>query len=311
MLHKFLVMSIIAASLLITACSYFQNKTDAALKIPVIVFAHHPALDATVAGLKAALHKEKIVVEEYNAQGDIATALQIAKQCAAEEPAVMVGIATPAAQAVNKARDKEKTLLGFAAVSDPHGAHLDSEPLVIGVADTPPVDLLIQTVQKLMPEAKTIGVIYNPSEINSTYAIEKLKKIADDASLAVRIKGVTNASMIKVAAQELINDGIDLIYVPLDNFMVSSLAILNLVATEQHIPLVANDPALITQGITLAVGPDFKESGQQLGELIVQHLKGTPIEKPIQLSRIYKTVLNKTLAATFKLDSTRIDAELV
>jgi putative ABC transport system substrate-binding protein len=310
MLHKSLITGLLAATLLITACSYFQNKNASTLTIPVIVFAHHPALDATAAGLKAVLQKENIAVAAYNAQGEIATALQIAKQCAAEEPAVMVGIATPAAQAVNKARNKEKTLLGFAAVSDPHGAHLDTEPLVIGVADTPPVDLLIQTVQNLMPDAKTIGVIYNPSEINSTYAIEKLKKIADDASLKLCIKGVTNASMIKVAAQELINDGIDLIYVPLDNFMVSSLAILNLVATEQHIPLVANDPALITQGITLAVGPDFEESGKQLGELIVKHINGIQIEEPIQLSRVNKTVLNKAHAATFKLDATRINAEL-
>lgn len=310
MVPKTLIGSLLVATLLITACSYFQNKNDTRPQIPVIVFANHPALNAAVSGLKIALQNDATIVE-YNAQGDIATALQIAKQCAAEEPMVIVGIATPAAQAVNKARNKETTVVGFAAVSDPHGAHLDTEPHVIGVADTPPVDLLIQVTQQLMPDAKTIGVIYNPSEINSTYAIEKLKQIAETQSLTVIVKGVTNASMIKVAAQELIESDIDLIYVPLDNFMVSSLAILNLVAAEKQIPLIANDPALITQGITLAVGPDFEESGKQLGELIVRHMHGLSIEKPIQLARTHKTMLNKALAARYKLDPTRIDAELV
>lgn len=280
-----------------------KQHASPAVTIPVIVFAEHPALDAARKGVTAVLQEHDIAVEPYNAQGDIAIALQIAKQAAGEEPPVMIGIATPAAQAIYKARNKETTALGFAAVSDPHGAHLDTEANIFGVADTPPIEQLVEAIQKIFPRATRIGVIHNPSEISSTYAIERLKQVIGNTKLKLVVKGVNSASMIKVAAQELIDGGVEIIYVPLDNFMASSLAILNAVTAQQNIPLVANDPALIAQGVTLAVGPDFEASGRQLGEMVIAYLNGTHIEEPIQLSHVQRTVVNKELARKFGIDA--------
>ncbi len=305
-----LISILIALGITVCAWFYFHNNAQVAARIPLIVFTSHPALNAAAAGVKSTL-QSYVQVDEYNAQGDIATALQIAKQCAAEDPSIMIGIATPAAQAVNKARDKNTTLLAFAAVSDPHGAHLDTETNVVGVADTPPIEQLIEAMIKLFPNATKIGVVYNPSEINSTHAVERLEKIAAKSQLTLAIKGVNSVSMVKVAAQELIDNGAAIMYVPLDNFMASSISILNLIASQNNIPLISNDPALIAQGITLAVGPDFEESGKQLGKLILDHINGVATEQSIQLSHIHKTVVNKSLAQKFGIDATVIAAELV
>jgi putative tryptophan/tyrosine transport system substrate-binding protein len=307
------VLSVLAVIAVTVGVWFYFNKNNAQsqVKIPLVLFTSHPALNAAVAGVKSALQQAQVQVDEYNAQGDIAIALQIAKQCAAEEPPVMIGIATPAAQAVNKARDKEKTALGFAAVSDPHGAHLDTELNVIGVADTPPIEQLIETMMKLFPKITKIGVVYSPSEINSTHAVERLEKIIAQTPLKLSVKGINNTGMVKVAAQELIDSGVEIIYVPLDNFMVSSLSILSLVASQHKIPLISNDPALITQGITLSVGPDFEESGKQLGGLILDYLNGKEIVEPIQLSRLQRTVVNKELAQKWALDTSVITIELV
>lgn len=288
-----------------------KQHTQAAVTIPIIVFAEHPALDAARKGVTAVLQEHDIAVEPYNAQGDIAIALQLAKQAAAEEPPVIIGIATPAAQAIYKARNKETTALGFAAVSDPYGAHLDTEANIFGVADTPPIEQLVETIQKVFPRATKVGVIHNPSEISSTYAIERLKKVIGKTKLNLVIKGVNSVSMIKVAAQELIDGGVEIIYVPLDNFMASSLAILNAITTQHTIPLVANDPALIAQGVALAVGPDFEASGRQLGEMVIAYLNGSSIEEPIQLPHMQRIVLNKVHAEKLGINVTSINAELV
>ena len=118
--------------------------------ITINQFVSHPALDQAKAGVEEALknrglYPDRVSIKFDNAQGNIAMSTQIAKHQASLQPAFMVAIATPAAQSSLKAAPKT-TIVAFTAVSDPQAAGLTEALNVIGVADSPPLEELLDTV---------------------------------------------------------------------------------------------------------------------------------------------------------------------
>ena len=116
--------------------------------ITVNQFVSHVALDAAYNGLVKSLverdilpNKVKIIMA--NAQGNIGNSAQIAKHQASAKPEFMVAIATPSAQTLMKAKTDTSTL-AFLAVSDPEAINLTNRADIIGVADNPPIEELIE-----------------------------------------------------------------------------------------------------------------------------------------------------------------------
>lgn len=173
----------LAASL---ALSLPAKADDVTVAVTAIV--EHPALDAARKGvldaLTAAGYKEgenlKFVFE--SAQGNPATAAQIARQFAGDEPNVIVPISTPSAQAVvSSTRDIPVV---FTAVSDPLGAQLVKNMdkpggNVTGLSDMSPVAEHIALIKEILPDVKTIGYLYNSGEANSVSLLAVLKAEAE------------------------------------------------------------------------------------------------------------------------------------
>ncbi|MDR1968385.1 MAG: ABC transporter substrate-binding protein, partial [Burkholderiaceae bacterium] len=139
--------------------------------VAVTAIVEHPALDATRDGIKEAL-KEAGFVEGQNlkwqyqsAQGNTGTAAQIARKFIGDQPSVIVGIATPSAQALVAAT---KTVpIVFATVTDPVGAQLikswdASGTNVAGVSDQLALDKQVDLIKRVVPNAKRVGMVYNP-----------------------------------------------------------------------------------------------------------------------------------------------------
>ena len=137
-------------------------------KVAVSQIVEHPALDATRQGLLDGL-KAKGFEEGKNlefiyqtAQGNPAIAVQIAKQFVGEKPDVLVGIATPTAQALVASTRTIPVI--FTAVTDPLGAKLvknldKPEGNVTGLSDLAPVAQHVDLMQELVPDLKAIGVV--------------------------------------------------------------------------------------------------------------------------------------------------------
>ena len=124
---------------------------------------------------------------------------QFAKQFADAKKDLIFAIATPAAQAAYNAT-KDIPII-FTAVTDPVKAEIakdwkSSGTNVTGTSDKVPVDKQIELLKKLIPNAKTVGVIYNTSETNSVIQVDELKAAAEKQGLAVKEIGVTNVNEI-------------------------------------------------------------------------------------------------------------------
>lgn len=270
--------------------------------ITVNQFVSHVALDAAYNGLVKSLEERDILPNKVkiimaNAQGNIGNSAQIAKHQASAKPEFMVAIATPSAQTLMKAKTDTSTL-AFLAVSDPEAINLTNRADIIGVADNPPIEELIEKITQIFPDIKNIGVIFNYGEINSIKTVERLEKVLKDRNIILKKIAITNSNDIKNAFNKLIGE-VNLIYIPQDNTVVSALASMVSMSRANKIPLIANDPTLVDQGVMMALGTNYFRSGEQLGNMIADLIEGKKLEKNIQNTNIKELKINDEVVREF------------
>ncbi|TCU36201.1 ABC transporter substrate-binding protein [Rhizobium azibense] len=273
--------------------------------VAVTAIVEHPALDAVRKGVKdrlaAAGYKEgeNLTFLFESAQGNPATAAQIARQFAGEDPNVIVPISTPSAQAVVSATRDIPVV--FTAVSDPLGAQLVKDMdkpggNVTGLSDMSPVAEHVALVKEILPAARTIGYLYNSGEANSVSLLAVLKAEAEKAGLSVVESAATKSAEVQGAARALVGRA-DAIYVPTDNTIISALEGAVAVAEESKLPLFTADTDSVSRGSIAALGFNYYDVGRQTGDVVVRILKGeNPGDIPVKVAAGSDLVVNSAAA---------------
>ncbi|AYY98367.1 ABC transporter substrate-binding protein [Burkholderia multivorans] len=252
--------------------------------VKVLSIVDHPALDAIRDGVRAELKAEgygddKLKWEYQSAQGNTGTAAQIARKFVGDQPDVIVAIATPAAQAVVAATKSVPVV--YSGVTDPVAAQLvkgwgPSGTNVTGVSDKLPLDRQVALIKRVVPKAKTVGMVYNPGEANSVVVVKELKELLVKQGMTLKEAAAPRTVDIGPAAKSLIGK-VDVIYTNTDNNVVSAYEALVKVANEAKIPLVAGDTDSVKRGGIAALGINYGDLGRQTGKVVARILKG---EKP-------------------------------
>lgn len=257
-------------------------SSSAVKNIGVVQIVQHDALDAANKGFVDAL-KEKgfedgknIKIEQQNAQGEQANAQTIAKQFVDAKKDLIFAIATPAVQAAyNSTKDIP---IVFTAVTDPVKAEVakdwkSSGTNVTGTSDKVPVEKQIDLLKKLLPNAKTVGVIYNTSETNSVVQVNELKAAAEKQGLAVKEIGVTNVNEINQNLTSALGQ-IDVLYTPTDNTVASGYALVGKLCIDKNIPIIGAEDAVVTKGGLASIGIDYYKLGKEAGFKAAEVLSG-------------------------------------
>ncbi|MGF1476658.1 MAG: ABC transporter substrate-binding protein [Geminicoccaceae bacterium] len=273
--------------------------------VAITAIVEHPALDACREGIIEALAEAGYVEGENteilfeSAQGNPATAAQIARQFVGEEPDVIVPISTPSAQAVVAATSNIPVV--FTAVTDPVGAKLVSDPdqpggNVTGMSDLSPIGLHLDLVRELAPDATRLGVISNPGEANSVTLVNLIEELAPERGFEVVEASAPQSSAVLPAAQSLVGD-VDVIYVPTDNTVVTALEAIVQVGTENGIPVIAGDTDSVPRGAVAALGFNYGDVGRQTGRMVAAVLNGAnPGTIPVEGVEITELHVNPSAA---------------
>ncbi|MER1940843.1 ABC transporter substrate-binding protein [Castellaniella sp. FW104-16D08] len=256
-----------------------------AQSVAVTSIVEHPALDSVKDGVKKALENagyteaKGLKWQFQTAQGNTAIAAQIARKYIGDKPDVIVAIATPSAQAVVAAT---KTIpVVYSAVTDPVAAQLvpgwgPSGTNVTGVSDALSLDKQIELIKKVVPDAKNVGMVYNPGEANSVVVVKQLRELLPKAGMTLVEATAARTVDVGAAARSLVGK-VDVIYTNTDNNVVSAYEALVKVGNSAKIPLVASDTDSVKRGAIAALGVNYHDLGIQTGALVVRILKG---EKP-------------------------------
>jgi len=278
------------ASLIGSNTSLLQAE-PAQKHIAITQIVEHPALDAVRNGVKDVLAEagwnegSNLKWDYQSAQGATATAAQIAKKFAGDQPDVIVAIATPSAQAVVASARASNII--FSAVTDPVDAKLvkawdQPGPNVSGVSDLTPIDQHMALIKKVLPTAKKIGVIYNPGEANSVSLVNLVQKYAPISGLTVVEAASPKSADVQTATRSLVGK-VDAIYLPTDNTVISALEGVIKIAEQAKIPLFAADTDSVKRGAIAALGFNYYDVGRQTGAMVVKVLQGTsPADLPVE-----------------------------
>lgn len=296
---KSLVGLAFSAGLLVSSAAFAQL-------VSVSSIVEHPALDSVRDGIKQALADAGYTEENglkwqfQTAQGNTATAAQIARKYVGDKSDVIVGISTPSAQAIVAATKSIPVV--YSAVTDPVAAQLvpswdPSNTNVTGVSDMLALEKQLELIKTIVPEAKTVGMVYNPGEANSVVVVERLRELL--AANDMNLLEATAARTVDVgaAARSLVGK-VDVIYTNTDNNVVSAFEALVKVGNDSKIPIVASDTDSVARGAIAALGINYYDVGVQTGEMVVRILKGEkPGEMPSEFSEQLELFVNPGAAA--------------
>ena len=279
--------------------------------VPVIgicQYGQHGSLDNCREGCLQGLEQAGLVegtdytIDYQNASFDDNMAIQIAQAFSAEDAALMVGIATPAATACYAAAEDKDIPVIFTAITDPVGAKLDSGNIT-GTSDVLPVEGQLKLIRALQPDADTIGIIYTTSESNSIYSVGVYEELAADYGFTIEAIGVTAQSEVTQAVDTLLAKNVDCLSNLTDNNVVGVLGSILEKTNEAGIPVYGSEIEQVKLGCVAGAGLDYVQLGIQTGLMAAQVLTGekTCQDLPYEIIENYALYVNSAALAEMGL----------
>lgn len=283
-------------------------------KIGVLQLVQHTALDASNKGFIKALDDAGLnyVVDQQNAAGDQSTCQTIASKLVNDGSDLILSIATPAAQAVAGATTDIPVLV--TAVTDPAASDLVTSNEapggnVSGTSDLTPVKEQIALLKKILPDAKTVGILYASSESNSEIQAKMAKEAIEAAGMTAVDYTVSSSNEIQTVVTSMVGK-VDAIYAPTDNTIAAGMTTVAMVANENGLPTICGEEGMVNAGGLATYGIDYFELGYLTGQQAVKILKdGEDISK---MSIEYlsadkcKLSINEETAKTLGIDVSNI-----
>ena len=291
---------------LVAGCGGAGDQKPAAKKmynVGIAQLVEHAALDAAnkgfVDGLASKGYKEgqNVKFDKQNAQADHSNLQNIAQRFVSKKVDLICAIATPTAQTMANAT-KDIPIVGT-AITDYEAAKLVKDNKkpgtnVTGTTDMNPVKEQVELALKIMPKAKTLGLIYCSSEVNSQIQAQMAKTAAKAKGLNVLETTVSNVNDIQQAAQNLVGKA-DVIYVPTDNVLASAMPTLTAITNEAKIPVICGEGGMVKGGGLATLAVDYYKLGFTTGEMAADILAGKakPADMAIKAQDKFETIINK------------------
>lgn len=321
-MKKWITTGLLTASLLaLAACGESNNASegnDGSKTVGVLQLVEHGSLNAAYEGFKEGLAEAgytegvNLTIEYQNAQNSQDNLKSMSERLVNANPDLLLGIATPAA--VSLANETTDTPIVVTAVTDLVGAKLadsNEEPgrNITGTSDMVPIEQQINLLLSIVPDAKTIGIMYNAGEANSKIQADLAEEALKAAGVDVKVLTANTTNDVQQVTTSLAKD-VDGIYIPTDNTFASAAAIVGEVAKETKTPIVAGSVEQVDDGALATYGIDYKSLGIQTGKLAAKILDGDaePATTPVETAENLELVVNEEMAAALGIDPASITA---
>ena len=224
----------------------------------------------------------------YNGQADSTTLNQITTQLLDDGVDVIVPIATPAAQIVQAATEDNQIPVVFSAVSDPVGAGL-AESMdapganITGSSDALYTNAILDLLFVANPDIKKVGLLYSQSEDSSKKPIEDAKAYLDEKGIEYVEKTGTNNTEVTQAADALIAAGVDAVFTPTDNTVMTAELAIYEKFIDAGIPHYCGADSFALNGAFCGYGVDYAKLGVETADMVIEVLQGAdPATTPIK-----------------------------
>lgn len=262
------IFSLLIVLTLLVGCS--TAKDDGSIKIGVILWVEHPALNDTLTGFEKGLDdlgvKDEVELIVKNANDDASNANVIVEQFVNEGVDLIYAIATPAAQAAMAATDELDVPVVFNAVTDAVSAGLvedNNKPggNVTGVSDMVPVDQQLALIKEFLPNSSKVGVLFNTGEDNSLHQIKMIEELIPNHGLELVTQGISGTEDIALATETLLTK-VDSLYIITDNTVASATSQVVGIANEHNKPVFMAEAGQFEHGILASDSISYVKLGE-------------------------------------------------
>lgn len=252
-----------------------QENRSNSMTVGVLQYISHPSLDEIYQGILTGLKEQgleegkNLKVVFQNGQGDQSKLNMMSQQLISEKPDVLIGIATPAAQALANATQEIPIVLG--AITDPENAGLVSSNEhpggnITGVSDQSPVEAQFDLLKLLLPATQRVGILISSAEDNAIVQAERAEAAAKERGLTTRRYVVPSSNEINSIVSNMVRE-IDTLYIPTDNTIANNMSAVAQIATQAHVPIIPSVASMVEEGGVATIGINQTDLGVQTGRM--------------------------------------------
>ena len=214
-----------------------------------------------------------------NAQADSSVLNQISTDLLADQVDVIVAIATPVAMVMQSATEDTDIPVIFSAVSDPVGAGLVESMdapsgNITGTSDALDTATIMNRMLAANPDLKKVGLLYDTAQDSSLNAIQDAIAFCEENGIEYEEKTGSTTDDVILAAQSLIADGVEAVFTPTDNtIMTAELSIYELF-NDAKIPHYTGADSFALNGAFCGYGVDYANLGVATADMVAEVLTG-------------------------------------
>ena len=296
--------------------------SDGTYTIGICQQMEHPALDAATEGFQDAC-KEKfggdnVEFDVQNAQGEQTMCSTIINNFVSSDVDLILANATlplqTAAQATADIPILGTSVTDFASalgISDWTGA---TGVNISGTCDLAPIEEQEDMLTELLPEAKTVGILYCSAESNSKYQAELFEAELEKDGIEYKEYTAADSNEIQSVVTNAVSE-CDAIYIPTDNTMASNTQIINNICLPAKVPVIAGEQGICSGCGIATLSISYYDIGYRAGEMAYEILaegadiSTMEIETAPQVTKMYNPTICEELGITVPDDYEAIEAE--
>lgn len=213
----------------------------------------------------------------FNAQGDIVTLSSIMAACRADRPDLLIPISTPALQGALRQSDGIPMVYGCVASGVQAGAGKtpdDHLPNVTGVDTLAPCDAMARLIRETFPDARAVGTLYSPGEVNAEFNRAVFMEALQKAGLKLVSVPISSTAATAEAANAMLRADIQLVCQIMDNSARPGFAQIAKRAAQAGLPFICFDSSALNEGAIMSMGRNYFDSGIETAALAMRVLGG-------------------------------------
>lgn len=254
-----------------------SSGSDGVYNIGICQQMQHVSLDEATQGFEDALTEllgeENVKFDYQNAGGDQANCTSIVSKFVTDNVDLIMANATTAVQCAKEATT-EIPVVGTSVTDYVSTGIVDSAENpgsnVTGYSDLSDANNHVELIQQLLPEAKTVAILYSTGEENSRIQAESAAAF-EAAGLTAESYTANDSNDISSVVTEACTQA-DVIYVPTDNLMAANMELVKNVALNQKVPVVSCFTADENDGALLSISISYYTMGYLAGEMAYEIL---------------------------------------
>ncbi len=251
-----------------------QAESGKVYNIGICQLVQHVALDAATKGfrdyLTEKLGEENVKFDEQNAQGDSQNCITINNQFVSSGYDLILGNGTAALQAAYTATSEIPVLgtsiTNYATALEISNMGTSTGMNVSGTSDLAPLDEQADLLKELFPDKKTVGILYCSAEANSKYQAETITPYLQNNGYTVTEYTFSDSNDIAAVATTAC-DECDVLYIPTDNTAASNAGIIDNIALEKKVPIIAGEEGICSGCGVATLSISYEELGRKTGEM--------------------------------------------